>query len=70
MYEFQIYTRGKEILIHYVSLKGIFQGHILIRLLKKKKNQTRKCIVCSKHKIRQESRYQCIECNVDLRFWL
>ena len=31
-----------------------------------KKNQTRKCVVCTKHKIRRESRYECKKCDVGL----
>lgn len=31
-----------------------------------KKNALRKCIVCSRKKIRRESRYQCTECDVGL----
>ncbi|GIY86511.1 uncharacterized protein CEXT_467611 [Caerostris extrusa] len=31
-----------------------------------KKNASRKCIVCSKTKIRRETRYQCNECDVGL----
>lgn len=32
----------------------------------KKENATRRCAVCSKNKIRRETRYQCTECNVGL----